>query len=168
MSNQIVPLIAQDLAAYEGTTVKRVNHALKVASFARIIALDEGLDSNTLLTIELAALLHDIGLHEAERRHGSKAGKYQELEGAPIALDMLRARGAEEAMAQRVAHIVGHHHSYTQVDGIDLQIIIEADFLVNIFEEAWAQSAVRSVRDKHFKTNCGRALLETLYFPVVE
>ena len=39
----------------------------------------------------------------------------------------------------RVAYLVGHHHSPEQIDGIDYQILIEADYIVNASESGYGQ-----------------------------
>lgn len=99
-----------------------------------------GSEGFSLRALELAALLHDIGIHEAERKYGSAAGQYQELEGPPIAQKILEQLGAEPELAQRVCYLVGHHHSYTLVDGPDFQALVEADFIVNIGRTAFRRS----------------------------
>ena len=39
----------------------------------------------------------------------------------------------------RVAYLVGHHHSPEQIDAIDYQILIEADDIVNASESRYSQ-----------------------------
>ena len=41
----------------------------------------------------------------------------------------------------RVAYLVGHHHSPEQIDGINYQILIEADYIVNASESGYSQQA---------------------------
>ena len=69
--------------AYEAGDPARIQHLMKVWAFARFIGRREGLPPEQQETLELAALLHDIGIHQAEQIHGSTAGRYQELEGPP-------------------------------------------------------------------------------------
>ena len=61
------------------------------------------------------------------------------------------------------ARDVGHHHTYDSIDGIDYQILVEADFLVNLFEQNESQDAVRSVRERIFRTEAGTRLLDTMF-----
>ena len=49
-----------------------------------------------LAVILSAAYLHDIGIHEAERKYQSTAARYQEEEGPPIAREILIKLGARE------------------------------------------------------------------------
>ena len=62
-------------------------------------------------------------------------------------------------------YLVSHHHTYTGVYGMDYQILLEADFLVNADESAMKEDAIRAFRDKVFRTKTGLALLQDL-FPV--
>ena len=56
-------------------------------------------------------------------------------EGPPEAEKLLASQGWPETVIQRVSYLVGHHHTYTDIDGTDYQLLVEADFLVNLFEE---------------------------------
>ena len=38
-------------------------------------------------------------------------------------------------MLERICFLVGHHHTYKDVDGLDHQILLEVDFLVNAGEQ---------------------------------
>ncbi len=148
---------------YFGDDARRTNHAVKVHGFAGAICGGEGISGTTGEIIMLAAILHDIGIKEAERKYGSSAGKYQEMEGPPIAGQILREAAIEEKIVERVLFLIGNHHTYSKIDGIDFQILVEADFIVNIFEDAMKGNAVESVRKKYFKTRTGRDILDSLY-----
>ncbi len=148
---------------YFGNDVRRVNHALKVFGFAEAIAGLEKLSGFQSTVVELAAILHDIGIKEAERKYNSSAGKYQEMEGPPIAEEILKSEGIDTPVIDRVCYLIGNHHSYGKIDGEDFQILVEADFLVNIDEDAMAAEAIESVKAKYFKTTAGKGILESLY-----
>ncbi len=57
--------------------------------FAGVIGHSENMNQQVLEIIDIAALLHDIGIPEAERKCNSCAGRHQEQEWPPIARDML-------------------------------------------------------------------------------
>lgn len=161
--NAIVTDLLSRMVAYNAGDAKRINHAVKVFAFARHIALSERCADGTLLAVDCASILHDIGIHEAERKHGSSAGEWQELEGPPIAREMLAASGVEPRVAERALFIIGNHHTYRKIDGIDFQIVVEADFIVNIDEDAMGAEAIVAVRKNVFRTASGIALLDALY-----
>ena len=55
------------------------------------------------------------------------------------------------------------HHTYTNVDAIDYQLLLEADFLVNAYEDSLSAEAIQSFRDKIFRSQSGIRLLNTMY-----
>lgn len=77
--------VLNEMMGYFGKDVRRINHALKVYGLASAIGRTENLDSQTIEITETAAILHDIGIPESEKKYGSCIGKYQEIEGPPIA-----------------------------------------------------------------------------------
>jgi len=149
---------------YFGHDVRRINHALKVFSFASLLAEEELVnDSQKKEIVSYSALLHDIGIPEAERKYHSSAGPYQEKEGPPIARNILEKVGVSQEIQDRVCFIIAHHHTYSAIDGMDFQILVEADFLVNIFEDGMSWESVVSVRDRIMKTPAGIRLLDGMY-----
>jgi HD superfamily phosphodiesterase len=153
-----------DLAIiYNRNDVKRINHLLKVYSFAHYIGVKENCNSGLQTIIDIAALLHDIGIHEAERKHNSSAGNWQEIEGPIVAKELLNTINLDNNIQARVLYLIGHHHTYKDIDGIDHQILIEADFLVNIFEDNMEKSTINNIKKNIFKTSNGIKLLEQLY-----
>jgi HD superfamily phosphodiesterase len=163
-------LVTETLARmieYFGNDVRRINHALKVYSFASLIARKEGLQDSELQITDLASILHDIGIPVSEQKYGSCIGKYQEIEGPPIARGILESLGASTDIINRVCFIIGNHHTYTKIDGIDFQILVEADFLVNFFEDEMSDSVIKNARDKYFKTETGKSILDRMYLTIV-
>ena len=63
----------------------------------------------------------------------------------------------------RVAYLVGHHHSPEQINGIDYQILIEADYIVNASENGCSQQAIRSFMGHTMKTAAGIRLTKTVF-----
>ncbi len=63
-----------------------------------------------------------------------------------------------------MCHLIGNHHSYQKIDDIDFQILVEADFIVNIFEDEMKRSSIESVVNKYFKTNSGKKIAASMYF----
>lgn len=148
---------------YFGEDIKRISHVFKVFGFAQSILAGEEITGETKTITELAAILHDIGIKEAEKKYNSSAGHYQEIEGPPIARRILTECGISEEITDRVCYLVGHHHTYTKIDGIDFQILVEADFLVNIHEGFIKPDAAPAVVQKYFKTKTGRDLASSIY-----
>lgn len=160
MSNNT--LLRKMMTYYEGDP-KRIQHFLKVYEFSKLIGECEQLDANIQYTLETAAIVHDIGIKAAEKKFGSTSGKLQEQEGPSIARDLLLSLGYKIELIDRVCYLVGHHHTYTDIIGIDYQILVEADFLVNLYEDQVSLEAVASAYKKIFVTKTGRELCQTIF-----
>ncbi len=158
-----IALVINKMIEYYQNDPKRINHFLKVFSFCKAIGYGEGLDERTQYTVELSGVVHDIGIKISEEKYGSSAGKYQEQEGPALADKLLRQLNVENEITERVCFLVGHHHTYNAVDGIDYQILIEADFLVNAYEDNLSEAAILNIKNKIFKTKTGTNILKQLY-----
>lgn len=142
---------------------KRIQHLMKVHRFAQMLGHMEGLDEHTQFVTECAALVHDIGIRPAEEKYGACSGPLQEQEGPAYARPMLEELGLSPADVDRICYLVGHHHTYTAIDGPDYQILVEADFLVNLYEDQLGPEAVDSALERIFRTRSGKQLCRTLY-----
>lgn len=157
--------VLDSMILYDTGDVRRINHFLKVYGFAKAIGAMEGLDGATQKILEIAALVHDIGIRNSELKYNCSDGKYQQMEGPPEAKKMLEALGIDEGIIERVCWLVAHHHTYTDIDGSDYQILVEADFLVNIYEDKLPAEPIRRIREKIFQTQSGTRILESMYLP---
>ena len=151
------------MMTYYSGDAKRIQHFTKVHSFAKLIGEMEQLDQETLTLIEVTALVHDIGIKEAEAQFGSSNGKLQEQLGPDLAKKILKELGYHEEKIERVCYVVGYHHTYTDIQGIDYQILVEADFLVNFYEDQLGKEAIKTAYNNIFKTPSGKKLCEIMY-----
>ena len=142
---------------------KRIQHFCKVHSYAKLIAEMENVDAETLFILETAALTHDIGIHLCEEKYGNCNGKLQEKEGPAIAEKLLSDLGFSGEVSERVQYLIAHHHTYNNIDGIDYQILVEADFLVNLFEDKVSPAGCRNAYHKIFRTESGKRLYRAMY-----
>ena len=76
---------------------------------------------------------------------------------------MLCRLGFSQKVRERVCWLVGHHHTYSPIDGPDHQILVEADFLVNLFEDHSDTDAILSAYRRIFKTESGRQLCRDMF-----
>ena len=147
---------------YKGDA-KRIQHFCKVHSYAKLIAETENVDKKCLFTIEAAALTHDIGIHFCEEKYGNCNGKLQEKEGPAIAERLLGKLGFDQDVSDRVQYLIAHHHTYDDIDEIDYQILVEADFLVNIMESDLSKEAASKAYHTIFKTTCGKTICREMF-----
>ena len=132
---------------------KRIQHFCKVHSYAKLIAENEDMDKKDLF----------IGIHVCEEKYGNCNGKLQEKEGPAIAEKLLQELGFTEDVSERVQYLIAHHHTYDKIDGMDYQILVEADFLVNIMEDNLSKEAASHAYHTIFKTECGRQICRDMF-----
>lgn len=166
-SRDLLDTLFQEMVVYYGGDPERIQHFIKVHSFSAYIGRKENISEEEQIILEAAAYVHDIGIKAAERIYGSSDGKYQEELGPELAEDMLGKCGFSEVQVQRVSYLVGHHHTYTDMDGSDYQILVEADFLVNLHENHSSGHAIQTAYDKIFKTETGKMLCKTMFQSVI-
>ena len=153
-----------EMAKFNCGDPKRIQHFTKVYEYAHTIGVLEWLDETTQKILDIASIMHDIGIRPSEEKYGRCDGKLQEQEGPAYARTMLQEFAeVTPEMVDRICYLIGHHHTYTNVDGDDYQILLEADFLVNSFEDELKKEAVITFRDKIFRTKTGIQLLNTMY-----
>ena len=140
-----------------------IAHFLKVYTYARLIGEKEQLDARTQKILEIAAVIHDIACPLCREKYGNTNGKHQEQESAPLVEAFLEGTGVEEEEKHRISYLVCHHHTYTNVDGLDYQILLEADFLVNADESQMSLAAIQHAKETVFATQTGKELVESIF-----
>ena len=94
---------------------------------------------------------------------GGKSGKNQELESSPLIEMFFADLPVSRSDVERISWLVAHHHTYTEIGGIDHQILLEADFLVNAGESGYTWTAIENFRERVFRTTAGIRLLNSVY-----
>ena len=123
--------VAIEMKRYLKGDFKRIGHAARVARYAEQIGKNE---SANMAVVLCSAYLHDIGIHEAERKFNSNAPKYQEQEGPPIARDILEKLLAKKELIDEVCDIIGHHHHPKSDETMNFKALYDADILTNLEE----------------------------------
>ena len=141
---------------------KRIEHSLKVFVYAQLLGKLEGLSPEKQFILELTAILHDIGIHVSEAKFGYSDGKKQEIEGPPVAREILENIQVNPEVINRVCFIVSKHHTFSAIDDIDFQLLVEADFLVNSVEEEVSPEGVKRFVELNFKTESGKLIISEL------
>ncbi|MEE1152093.1 MAG: HD domain-containing protein [Prevotella sp.] len=156
--------LALAMINYDNGDPKRIQHTTKVHAYASLIGVGEGLDEETQFILESAALVHDIGIRASEMKFGYQNGTLQEQEGPAVARDLLtRIGGYTEEQIERICWLVAHHHTYHASEDMDYLILIEADFLVNQYEDNESDNAIRAVRKNIFRTQSGLKILDDMF-----
>lgn len=155
--------IKQEMILRKEQTPHDIAHFLKVTSFAELLAVSENLEKEEIEKIEIAALLHDIGCPLCREKYGNTNGPLQEKEGAILAEQFLASKPLSDSVKERIVYLVGHHHTLNAIEGMDYQVLIEADYLVNAQESSYPSEAVLAFEQHYFKTSLGKAILEKMY-----
>jgi putative nucleotidyltransferase with HDIG domain len=149
--------VALEMKRYFGHDFKRIGHAANVARYAERIVKEEQGNPAVVLC---AAYLHDIGMHEAERKHSSAAAQHHEEEGPVIAREILTRLGARPEIVDEVCDIVGHHHHPREQETLNFKIVHDADLIVNLEEDHKGRDidtdSVEGVIDRTFLTETGK------------
>jgi HD superfamily phosphodiesterase len=155
--------IAVRMIGYSKGNLHDINHFMKVYAYAKTIGECEKLDSKTQEVLEVAAIMHDIACPLCREKYGNTNGQFQETEGMTLAEEFLADSGYSDEFIERVAFLIGHHHTLKDIAGLDYQILIEADYLVNADESYYTEANNRNVMEHIFKTETGIALLKSIY-----
>ena len=147
---------------YEGN-IHYIDHFLKVWALAKTIGEAEGLDQKTQELLKITAVVHDIACPLCREKYGNTNGKHQEEESTPLVEAFLNELSVGTLDVERVKWLVTHHHTYTNVSGMDYQILLEADFLVNAGESGYSKKSIENFCNKIFHTTTGTHLLKSMY-----
>ena len=112
------------------TDFRRINHAISVLEETEKILVKTNIDYDEDIAI-VCALLHDVGIKQSEKELGYNNGKTQEQFGPAAAGILLEKIDFPEEKIIKVKEIIGNHHSKSRYDYIELEILKQADRIVN-------------------------------------
>ncbi|MCF8070349.1 MAG: HD domain-containing protein [Desulfobacterales bacterium] len=149
--------VAIEMKKYFKADFKRIGHAMRVARYAESICKKV---SGNMPVILSAAYLHDIGIHEAERKHGDSGSERHEEFGPEIARKILTGVKAKPELIDEICEIVGHHHHPKENETLNFKVVYDADLITNL-EEQQKESLIDSKKlnniiENKFLTDAGR------------
>lgn len=155
--------IMEKMLTLSDGNIHDIDHLIRVWAYAKTIGELEHLDYKTQIILEVAAIVHDIACPLCRRKYGNTNGKHQEEEGVPMAREFLSDAGMTESQIDRVTYLVGHHHTFHDINGIDYQVLVEADYIVNASENEYSETNIRNFLDKIMKTESGKKITKTVF-----
>ena len=155
--------IMQKMIRFSEDNIHDIDHFIRVWTYAKTIGELEQLDEETQYILEVAAITHDIACPLCRDKYGNTNGKHQEEEGAPLVKAFLSDSGMTKTQIDRVAFLVGRHHTFKEIDGLDWQILIEADYIANATENGYSRENVKSFIQKIMKTGSGIRLAQAVF-----
>ena len=159
----MISQIMEKMISFSDGNIHDIDHLIQVWTYAKTIGELEGLDPQTQFVLEAAAITHDIACPLCREKYGNTNGKLQEQEGEGMVKDFLADIGMSEEQIKRVAFLVGHHHTFTDIDCIDYQILVEADYIANATENGYSQQNVENFIQKIMKTESGKRILKNIF-----
>lgn len=163
MMTQRVEDLFLKMIAFDAGDPDLIQHFTKVHAYCALIAQGEGLDAHTAEVLEAAALVHDIAIPLCNEKYGAHPGPLQEKEGPPLVRSLLADLPFTADEVERICTLVGEHHTYAPVDGIDHQILLEADLIVNGFENSYTPESLRHSLETVFATKTGTGIFSTMF-----
>ena len=160
MTSATVSQIMEGMIAFSDGNICDINHLICVWSYAKTIGELEKLDWDTQFILEVAAITHDIACPLCRRKYGNAGGKLQEKEGDPLVRRFLSDKGLTEAQIERAAFLVGHHYTLAGIDGLDWQILVEADYIVNAAENGYSLQNICHFIENNMRTKAESGWLE--------
>lgn len=155
--------LIEKMIVFSKGNIHDIDHFIRVWTYARTIGKLEGLDSETMLILETAAITHDIACPLCREKYGNTDGKHQEKEGVGIVREFLCDSGFTDAQIDRIAFLVGHHHTLNGIDGVDWQILVEADYIANASENSYCDENIRSFIENVALTESGKSLIREVF-----
>jgi len=151
------------MIAFSGGNIHDIDHFIRVWTYAKTIAELEQLDSETQYILEIAAITHDIACPLCREKYGNTNGKHQEAEGVPMVESFLSDAGISAHQMERIKYLVGHHHTLSGIDGIDHQILVEADYIANASENGYDVKNIENFLNRIVKTSAGKQLIQSVF-----
>jgi len=152
-------VLLQEVKKYFGEDIRRIKHAERVLFYSKIILETVAGDDDIVVP---AAILHDIGIHECERKYNSNSGKLQEIESPTIAYEIMSKLGMKIEKIDEVCEIIANHHTPQNLSSNNFRVLLDADLLVNLIEENKIKKDSFNRYKKYFWTNKGKEILREL------
>jgi hypothetical protein len=162
MDNKKKTAIIKKMITYFDYNSNYINHAYRVLNYAEEILRFENGYPDVVIS---SAILHDIGIPECEKKYKSIEGQLQEIEGPPVAREILEGLHLEEEVIKEVCEIIGCHHSPGEIDTVNFKIMWDADWLVNLPDvyDVKDRAKLPDIISETFMTKAGLKIALELY-----
>lgn len=162
MDKKLKNAIIKKMMAYFEYNNSHINHTYRVLEYAEELLNIEKGDPNINIPV---AILHDIGITACEKKYNSIEGQLQEIEGPPVAREILESLKIDEKIIKEVCEIVACHHSPGEINTINFKIMWDADWLVNLPDvyDIKDKAKLPEIINKTFMTKTGLGIAKYLY-----
>ena len=162
MNKELKNEIIKKMIIYFGYNNNHINHTYRVLDYAEEISDIEKGDPDIIIS---SAILHDIGIPGCEKKYNSNEGQLQEIEGPPVAREILESLSINKEIIEEVCEIVGCHHSPGEIETMNFKIMWDADWLVNLPDvyDIKDKTKLAEIINKTFMTKSGLEKAKEIY-----
>ncbi len=138
-------------------------HTQEVASFARLIAINEGLTERETELIEASAWLHDIGCPRAKEECGNSLPANQQRVGRIVTEELLKDVDILTIDEKKwLVEVVGTHHQFQSAIDLHFEPLFESDLIVNLLSGYHSMDKAPMFFKNMMTTESGKCLFKTL------
>lgn len=120
---------------YEEGHCRRTQHILKVYALAKLLGEQEKISTEDQQILQAAAILHDIAIKYCKKHYnGDASQEKQKKEASHLVQEFLQEANYLPSYIPKIVDLVSKHHDYRKEKSKLLQILIEADLIVNCYE----------------------------------
>lgn len=146
---------------YEEGHARRTQHILKVYALAKLLGESEQLSGEDRQILQAAAILHDIAIKYCKIHYNGDACQQNQQKEAPqLIRSFLQDADYLPSCVPQIVELVLHHHDYARPKDRLLQLLIEADLIINCYENSPPSEKTADDIRKLFRTDTGKKLLE--------
>ena len=144
---------------YEEGHSRRTQHILKVYALAKLLGEQEKLPMEERQILQAAAILHDIAIKYCKEHCSGDASQENQKQAAPpLVTHFLTQANYLPSYIPRIIDLVLCHHDYHHIKNKLLQLLIEADLIVNCYETRPDRKKAEYIKGL-FQTDGGKELL---------
>lgn len=157
--NHEIQLMYSALCYEEGHN-RRTQHILKVYALAKLLGEKEGLLPEEQQILGAAAILHDIPIKYCKVTYSGDASQENQKKDAPqLATRFLQQADYQSSYIPQIIELIVNHHDYDGPRDRTLQLLMEADLIVNCYESSPSSERIDWIREQ-FQTAPGKELFE--------
>lgn len=159
MTNDEKQLLYNALVYEEGHP-RRTQHILKVYALSKMLGEMENINAKEQQVLNAAAILHDIPIKYCKEHYNGDACQENQRKEAPALVgSFLAEANYTPDYVSLILELVVKHHDYDCEKSKLLQLLIEADLIINCYESSTDVVSTKEIQNI-FKTSAGKELLK--------
>lgn len=145
---------------YEEGHCRRTQHILKVYALAKLFGEQEKISVEDQQVLQAAAILHDIAIKYCKEHFDGDASQTNQKRVAPLLVTrFLESANYLPSYIPKIIDLVNRHHDYDKPKNKLLQLLMEADLIVNCYESRPDQEKAEYMKSI-FQTDSGKELMK--------